>query len=73
MSGSDSPNDVSDVLTVDEAATLLRLHVKSLYKLIDEGRIPCVRLSRRRIRLLRSSLLAWLKGHETGSPQRRNR
>ena len=60
-----------DVLTVPEAASFLRLNVKTLYKLIDEGRVPHLRIGERRIRLLRTSLLAWLAGQETGSRDRR--
>lgn len=59
-----------DVLTVPEAAAYLRLNVKTLYKLIDEGRVPYVRLTERRIRLRRSSLVAWLAGQER-APRRR--
>lgn len=55
------------VLTVPEAAAFLRLNTKTLYKLIDEGRVPHTRLTERRIRLLRSSLIAWLAGQERGS------
>lgn len=65
--------DLSDVLTVDEAAVFLRLNKKTLYKLIDEGKVPHVRLSERRLRLLRSSLVAWLAGQERGSSKERSR
>lgn len=53
-----------DVLTVPEAAAFLRLHPKALYKLIDDGTVPYVRVGPRRIRLLRSSLVEWLKSRE---------
>src|ERR1700733_1751082 len=62
-----------DIFTVAEAAAFLRLNMKTLYKLIDEGRVPHVRIGERRIRLRRSSLVAWLASQESGSRDRRNR
>lgn len=60
-----------DVLTVPEAAALLRLNVKTLYKLIDEGAVPHVRIGERRIRLRRSSLVAWLASQESAPGRKR--
>ena len=68
----DSPpgeND-EDLLTVPEAAGILRLSPKSVYKLVDEGRLPVVRMSARRLRLRRASLLAWLERQED-APRKR--
>jgi excisionase family DNA binding protein len=65
-------DDASDVLTVPEAAAYLRLNPKTLYKLIDEGRVPYVRIGERRIRMRRSSLVAWLAGQER-APRRDTR
>lgn len=56
-----------DVLNAREAASFLRLNLKTLYKLVDECKVPHTRLTERRIRFLRSSLLAWLAGQERGS------
>ncbi len=57
----------TDVMTVPEAATYLRMNVKTLYKLIDERRVPYVRITERRLRLRRSSLVAWLASQESDS------
>jgi excisionase family DNA binding protein len=62
-----------DVLTVAEAASFLRMPAKTLYRLIDEGRVPHVRMTERRIRLLRSSLVAWLTGQERSPRDRKVR
>jgi excisionase family DNA binding protein len=62
--------DSGDVLTVSEAAAYLRINVKSLYKLIDEQKIPHVRITERRIRLYRPALVAWLSGKEQ-APRRK--
>lgn len=61
----------ADILTVPEAAELLRLHVKALHKLIDDGTVPAVRLTPRRIRLRRSTLLAWLASRESAPRRKR--
>lgn len=58
----------AEVFTVQEAAAFLKMNVKSLYKLIDERKVPHLRLSERRIRLLRPSLQAWQLGQETVLP-----
>jgi len=59
-----------ELLTVVQAAEVLRLSPKSVYKLIDEGRLPVVRMSARRLRLRRASLLAWLERQED-APRKR--
>lgn len=57
-----------ELLTVGELAALLRLHPKSAYVLIQEGRIPGVRRIGRVIRIHRSTVLAWFtEGQERGS------
>jgi excisionase family DNA binding protein len=49
------------LLTVREAANLLRLTPGTLYHLSSEGRVPgIVRLSRRCLRFRRDSLLLWI-------------
>jgi len=54
------------VLTVDEAARLLRVNRKTLYDAVREGRVPgAIRLGRS-IRIGRMALLGWLQGN--GSP-----
>jgi len=54
------------VLTVDEAARLLRVNRKTLYDAVREGRVPGVIRLGRSIRIGRTALLAWLQGN--GSP-----
>lgn len=60
-----------DVLTVAEAARLLKLNPKTVYKLVDEGLLPHCRITERRIRFLRSSLIAWLASRES-APRRKS-
>lgn len=60
------------VMTAKDAAAFLSVNVRTLYKLVDENKIPHVRMTERRIRFLKSSLLAWLARRES-APGRRPR
>jgi excisionase family DNA binding protein len=54
------------VLTVDEAARLLRVNRKTLYESVRLRQIPGVVRMGRSIRIGRDALLEWLRGN--GSP-----
>ncbi len=49
------------LLTVPEVAAQLGMNPRHVYRLIDEGRLPAVRLSERRLRVPRAALEAWLQ------------
>jgi len=61
----------SDVLTVEEAAELLKIPRSSVYKLAQEGKIPAQKVGRH-WRFYRPSLIKWIacqayfesKGHQ---------
>lgn len=58
------------VLTVDEAAELLRCERKTVYTAIQRGKLPGVRKIGRVIRIHRATLLDWLganPSHSSGS------
>jgi prophage regulatory protein len=55
------------LLTVREAAKLLRISRNLAYELVAQGRIPHIRLGRR-ILVPRFGLEAWI-AHEAGLPQ----
>jgi excisionase family DNA binding protein len=57
---------VEQVLTVDEAARLLRVNRKTLYEAIRAGEVPGVVRLGRSIRIGRDALLRWMEGN--GSP-----
>jgi excisionase family DNA binding protein len=72
-----APGDASDaeragspvlppVLTVDEAARLLRVNRKTLYDAVRAGEVPGVVRLGRSIRIGRDALLRWMEGN--GSP-----
>jgi excisionase family DNA binding protein len=52
--------DVPDVLTVREAAALLRVERKTIYELAARGALPGVRRLGRLIRISRSAVMGWL-------------
>ncbi len=54
------------VLTVDEAARLLRVNRKTLYDAVRAGEVPGVVRLGRSIRIGRDALLRWMEGN--GSP-----
>ena len=54
------------VLTVDEAARLLRVNRKTLYDAVRAGAVPGVVRVGRSIRISREALLRWIEGN--GSP-----
>jgi excisionase family DNA binding protein len=54
-------NRNSDVLTVEEAADLLKIPRSSIYKLAQEGRIPAQKVGRH-WRFHRATLLKWVAG-----------
>jgi excisionase family DNA binding protein len=58
------------VLTVDEAAVLLRVSRFTLYAEIKRGRIPGVVRIGRTIRLSAGALAAWFEGKPEGKPAR---
>lgn len=54
------PQEVPSVMTVAEAARLLKIARSEAYKLISQGEIPVIRLGKA-IRIPRDPFLAWLQ------------
>jgi excisionase family DNA binding protein len=61
------------VLTVDEAAALLRVNRKTLYEAVRLGSIPGVIRIGRNIRISRSTLLGWVHQGNGGPALGENR
>ena len=57
-------NRKNDILTIDEAAELLRIPRSSAYKLAQEGKIPAQKVGRH-WRFHRDTLLMWVAGQST--------
>ena len=49
----------TEVMTVDEAAALIRVNRKTVYEAINRGDLPHQRVGRK-IRLSRTALVAWI-------------
>jgi excisionase family DNA binding protein len=52
---------ISDILTVEEAAELLKIPRSSVYKLAQEGKIPAKKVGRH-WRFHRPTLMRWISG-----------
>jgi len=50
------------LLNVREAAAILGYNIKTVYKLVEQKRLPCVRLGGTRIRFRPSQLERWIEG-----------
>jgi excisionase family DNA binding protein len=56
-----------EIMTIDETAQYLRISLSSLYKLAEDGRIPCQKVGRR-WRFRRQTLDRWLDAYlQTGT------
>jgi excisionase family DNA binding protein len=51
------------LLTVAEAAEVLRLAPGTVYHLLSRHALPCVRLSKRCVRFRQSELESWISSH----------
>lgn len=59
----DNPNLGDEILTVAEAAALLKVPKTWIYERTRENRIPHYRMGPRAIRFSRNGLLAWAQEH----------
>lgn len=56
-----SGQTIERLLTVAEAASFLRIHPRTLYDWVHQGRLPCLRAGGR-IRFTHEMLIRWLRG-----------
>ena len=56
----ESPINGKSLLTVSEMAAWLRLTPKGIYSLVENRRIPFIRVSNK-VRFLRSDVISWLQ------------
>lgn len=57
-------NTQSDILTVDEAAELLKIPRSSVYKLAQQGKIPAQKVGKH-WRFYRPKIMKWIAGELT--------
>jgi len=62
-------NPESDVLTIDEAASYLRIPKSTVYKLAQQGRLPCQKVGRH-WRFHRDAIEGWLKQTREPEPKK---
>jgi excisionase family DNA binding protein len=58
-------HDGPQLLTLEEVANFLRLHPRTLRRLVAGGRIPCMRIGRA-IRFVQGDVFAWLQARKEG-------
>jgi excisionase family DNA binding protein len=63
--------EAPDVLTVAEAASLIRIGVKSIYRAVASGELYAARIGKQQLRIPKRALLAWLDPeNESTQPHR---
>ncbi|MEL7590737.1 MAG: helix-turn-helix domain-containing protein [Anaerolineaceae bacterium] len=55
-------NDLPQILTIEEASGYLRIPLSTLYKLAQEGRVPCQKVGRH-WRFDQATLKEWIAGN----------
>jgi excisionase family DNA binding protein len=61
----DPRHDGPQLLKLEEVANFLRLHPRTIRRMVKSGRIPCVRI-RRAIRFDQGDVFAWLQARKEG-------
>ena len=51
----------NELLTVDEVASILKVHRSHVFRLLKEGEIPIIRRGSRYTRILRNDLIAFIQ------------
>jgi excisionase family DNA binding protein len=59
--------DFPEIMTIDEVCQYLRIPRSSLYKLAQEGKIPCQKVGRH-WRFHRATLINWVAGQRSDEP-----
>jgi excisionase family DNA binding protein len=60
-------DNIPDIMTIIETSRYLRIPLSSLYKLAQDGKIPCQKVGRH-WRFRRQALERWLEEKHTGNP-----
>ena len=57
-------NQINHLLTVEEVAEKLRLGPRTVYRLIDDGKLKAIKISRKAYRISEKELIRFLKKHQ---------
>lgn len=69
----DAAEDLPEILTVEEAAKLLRVNVKTIYGAMRAGDAPWAKRVGRVVRINRSALMRWFEAENDQKRPRRDR
>lgn len=61
----DQPDPPTPLLTLDEVAAILRIHERTIRRMVTARRLPCLRIGRQ-LRFSRFALDQWLRQREEG-------
>ena len=67
------PSTMDELLTVEEAAKLLKVSAKTIRRWYQEGKIPCYRLGYRTVRIFPSEVESYLQRKKSGTPKPRGK
>lgn len=65
MRGGVAGDEAERLLTVQDVASLLRVHPKTIYSWVGSGRVPCVHVGTR-LRFDRRDVLLWVSARKEG-------
>jgi excisionase family DNA binding protein len=57
-------NQINHLLTVEEVAEKLRLGPRTVYRLIEAGKLKVIKISRKAYRISEKELIRFLKRHQ---------
>jgi len=57
-------NQINHLLTVEEVAEKLRLGPRTVYRLIEDGKLKAIKISRKAYRISEKDLIQFIKKHK---------
>jgi len=57
-------NKINHLFTVDEVAEKLRLGPRTVYRLIEDGKLKAIKISRKAYRISEKDLIQFIKKHK---------
>jgi len=58
-------NKIGNFLTIEEVAKKLRIGERTIYRYIESGKLPAIKLTRKATRIAEKDLIQFLKKHKT--------
>ncbi len=57
-------NEINNLLTIKEVSEILKLSQRTVYRLIEAGRLTVIKISRKAYRIPEKELIRFLKKHK---------